>query len=116
MQRTCRHIHLATGEVTEETTYAVTSLTPAEAGPAALARLWRGHWTIENRVHHIRDGSFGEDAIRAYVGNTAHALASLYNAALHLFRAAGWTHIADALRHHGTRVERALSLISAVAL
>ena len=80
-----------------------------------LERLWRGHWTIENRVHHVRDVSFGEDAIRAWVGNTAHALASLHNAILNLFRAAGWERIADALRYHGARVERALALIGATA-
>ncbi len=111
LQRTCRRVHLATGEVTEDTRYAITSLTPVQASPAALERLWRGHWTIENRVHHVRDVSFGEDATRAFVGNTAHALASLRNALLNLIRAAGWTRIPDALRHYGARVERALTLI-----
>ncbi len=111
LHRTCRRVHLATGEVTEDTRYAITSLTPVQASPAALERLWRGHWTIENRVHHVRDVSFGEDATRAFVGNTAHALASLRNALLNLIRAAGWTRIPDALRHYGARVERALTLI-----
>lgn len=111
LQRTCRRVQVATGEVTEETTYAITSLTPAQASPAVLERLWRGHWTIENRVHHVRDVAFGEDATRAWVGNTAHALASLRNALLNLLRAAGWTRIPDALRYHAARVERALTLI-----
>ncbi len=26
-----------------------------EAGAAELEGLWRAHWTIENRVHHVRD-------------------------------------------------------------
>lgn len=111
LQRTCRRIQLATGAVTEETSYAITSLTPDEAAPAVLERVWRGHWTIENRVHYVRDVAFGEDATRAYVGNTAHALASLRNALLNLLRAAGWHRIPDALRHHAARVERALELI-----
>lgn len=111
LARTCRRVDLATGAVSEDTSYAVTSLPPQRGTPAALARLWRGHWTIENRVHHVRDVSFGEDAIRAWVGNTAHALASLHNAILNLLRAAGWRRIADALRFHGARVERALALI-----
>lgn len=111
LHRRCRRVHLATGEVTEDSSYAVTSLSPAQASPAVLERLWRGHWTIENRVHHVRDVSFGEDATRAAIGNTAHALASLRNALLNLIRAAGWTRISDALRHYGARVERALTLI-----
>ncbi len=111
LQRTCRRVQMATGEVTEETSYAVTSFTPDEASPAVLEHLWRGHWTIENRVHHVRDVAFAEDATRAYVGNTAHASASLCNALLNLFRAAGWQRIPDALRHHAACVERALTLI-----
>lgn len=113
LERTCRRVRLATGEVTEETSYGITSLTPRQASPAVLERLWRGHWTIENRVHHVRDVSFGEDATRAYVGNTAHALASLRNVVLNLLRDRGWTRIPDALRHHAARVERALILIGA---
>ncbi|MDQ3548450.1 MAG: ISAs1 family transposase, partial [Chloroflexota bacterium] len=113
LQRTCRRIQLATGKVTEDTSYALTSLTPDQASPAVLERLWRVHWTIENRVHHVRDVAFGDDATRAWVGNTAHALASLHNALLILFRAAGWQRIPDALRHDGARVERALMLIGA---
>ncbi len=42
---------LATGELQRETSYAVTSIRPQEAGPEDLERLWRGHWGIENRVH-----------------------------------------------------------------
>ena len=34
-----------------ELAYAVTSLSPVEAGPDRLLALWRGHWGIENRVH-----------------------------------------------------------------
>lgn len=115
LERTCRRVELATGEGTEEVSYAVTSLPPRLGTPAVLERLWRGHWTIENRVHHVRDVSFGEDAIGAWVGNTAHALASLHNAILNLLRAAGWQRIADALRYHAARVERALALIGVSA-
>lgn len=111
LERTCRRVIQMTGEVHEEVHYAVTSLCPMAAGPAAVERLWRGHWAIENRVHHVRDVSFGDDATRAYRGNTAHALASLRNATLNLLRAAGWTRIADAVRHYAARPERALALI-----
>lgn len=113
LQRTCRRVLVASGEVTEETSYAITSLTPQQAGAAVLQRLWRGHWTIENRVHHVRDVSFREDATRAFRGQTPHAFASLHNAAINLFRMAGWTRMADALRHYGARVARALTLIGA---
>ena len=38
----------ATGKISRETVYAITSLTSAQATAAALARLVREHWTIEN--------------------------------------------------------------------
>jgi predicted transposase YbfD/YdcC len=111
LERTCRRVDLTTGEISEEVSYGVTSLRPDQASPAVLEGLWRGHWAIENRVHHVRDVSFGEDAIGAWRGNTAHALASLHNAILNLLRAAGWRRIADAIRYYAARVDRALALI-----
>ena len=39
----------------------VTSWTAAKSDPAHLLALVRGHWTIENRVHWVRDMSFHED-------------------------------------------------------
>jgi hypothetical protein len=44
------------------TVYALTSLTFAQAGPARPADLLRGHWAIENGLHHVRDTTFAEDA------------------------------------------------------
>ena len=111
LKRTTRRLSVATGEVTEEVTYALTSLTPEQADAATLERLWRGHWTIENRVHYVRDVSFGEDAGQAYRGQTAHALATVRNAILNLFRQHGWTRIPDALRHYAAHLDETLNLI-----
>jgi predicted transposase YbfD/YdcC len=110
-KRTCRRVILTTGEIQEEVSYAVTSLAPDLAGPAMLERLWRGHWAIENKVHHVRDVTLGEDAGQAYRGSTPHALAALRNVLLNLMRAAGWSQIADAIRHYGAAVAHALDLI-----
>jgi predicted transposase YbfD/YdcC len=113
-RRTCRRLILKTGESEEETTYAVTSLPKREAPAPLLETFWRGHWTIENRVHHVRDVTFREDRGQAYRGNTPQALAALRNALLSLLRSLGWTNIADALRHYGAKVRRALQLIGAL--
>ena len=37
-----------------ETVYGITSLSPAQAGPARLLSLVRGHWHIENKSHFVR--------------------------------------------------------------
>jgi len=43
-----RHItHKSTGEVSEETDCAISW--------GAFYALWRGHWEVENRLHHKRD-------------------------------------------------------------
>jgi len=113
LRRTCRVVVLKTGEIREETSYGVTSLPPEEASAAQVEALWRGHWAIENRVHRVRDGTFGEDAGQVRRGAAPQALAALRNALLGLLRAAGWANIADAVRHYGAYAHRALALISA---
>jgi predicted transposase YbfD/YdcC len=114
LRRRCTRRSLKSGRVGEEVTCGVTSLRPAQASAARLEALWRGHWTIENRVHYVRDVTLGEDAGQAWTGSTPQALAALRNAVLSLLRAHGWTNVADALRHYGVGVERALTLIGAL--
>ena len=58
----------ATGKISRETVYAITSLTSAHATAAGLARLAREHWTIEAH-HHIRDVTFTEDTATSRTGH-----------------------------------------------
>ena len=114
MRRECERIELKSGKLTHEVSYGLTSLAPERADAATLEALWRGHWTIENRVHYVRDVSFGEDGGHAAGGSTAHALASVRNALLEMFRRAGWRFVPDALAHYGASVRRALSLVGLI--
>ncbi len=111
MRRECERIEQKSGKLTREVSYGVTSLGVDQASAAGLEGLWRGHWTIENRVHYVRDVSFGEDGGHAAAGSTAHALASVRNALLELFRQALWRFVPDALAHYGASVRRALCLV-----
>jgi predicted transposase YbfD/YdcC len=111
LRRQCVRVIRKTGEVQRQTRYAVTSLKPAQAGAAELEVLWRGHWTIENRVHWERDATMGEDACQLRKGHAPQVLAALRNALLSLWRTQGWQNIADALRDHAASVPRALQLI-----
>lgn len=112
LRRTCQRVDLTTGAIGEEITYGVTSLTPAEASAAQIEALWRGHWTIENRVHRVRDVTWGEAASQVRLGHAPHALAALRNGLLSLLRALGWSQIADATRHYGAFAHRAIQLLS----
>jgi predicted transposase YbfD/YdcC len=82
-----------------ETVYAITSLTGADADPGLLARWIRGHWSIENRLHWVRDVTFDEDRATARSGHAPQVMSALRNLAITL-RLSGATNIAAALRHH----------------
>ncbi|MDQ2996707.1 MAG: ISAs1 family transposase [Chloroflexota bacterium] len=111
VRRECERRMLKTGKRTCEVTYGLVSLPPEEAGAATIAALWRGHWTIDNRLHYVRDGSLSEDAGHAAQGTTAHALAALRTGLLMLFRQAHWSSVPDALAQYGASVARACALI-----
>ena len=98
------------GKLTREVAYAVTSLGPA-TGAAELLAIWSGHWTIENRLHYVRDVTFGEDASHVRSGAAPEVLAALRNAVLGLVRQAGHTNIAAALRHYAWQPVAALHLL-----
>jgi predicted transposase YbfD/YdcC len=112
MRRTCRRVKLSTGEISEEVTYGITSLEWEEAGAEELERLWRGHWTIENRVHYVRDVTMREDQNQMWSGNAPQVLAAMRNGIVSLLRVSGWTSIAEALRHYSSAVSNALRLIN----
>ena len=78
-----------TGQTSTEIVYAVTSLTYRQADPALLAGWIQGHWGIENRVHHVRDVTQGEDASRIRTGTGPQVMAVLRNTALNLHRLDG---------------------------
>ena len=52
------------GQESVETVYAITSLTAEQADAARLLALSRNHWTIENRLHYVRDVTCREDQCR----------------------------------------------------
>ncbi len=116
LRRQCVRVNRKTGELQRQTRYAVTSLKPVQAGAAELEALWRGHWTIENRVHRVRDVTMGEDASQLRKGPAPQVLAALRNALLNLWRTQGRQNIADALREHAASVPHALQLIGAIPI
>jgi hypothetical protein len=111
MRRHYKRIVLKTGEIGSEPTYGITSLPFAEVGAASLEQLWRGYYTIENRVHRVRDSTMGEDASQIHVEHAAPALAALRNVILNLFRQNGWANVVDAFRHYDAAVQDNLDLI-----
>ena len=59
-----------TGKVTEEVSFILSSLSLQEYSVEEMAEQVRGHWGIENSLHHVRDVAFREDHNQSYVGSS----------------------------------------------
>ena len=94
-----------------EVVYGVTSLSPERATPDRVLALVRGHWTIENKSHWVRDVTFDEDRSQVRCGNIPQVMATLRNTAIGLWRWAGHTNIAAACRRLAAQPMQALALI-----
>lgn len=109
----CQTLTKKTQAVTHSTTYGVTSLSAAEAGPHTLLRLVVGHWGIEGGSHQRRDVTFHEDFCDLRRGHSAHLMAILNNLAISLLTRAGFANAAHARRTFEAHPERALNLLTA---
>ena len=94
-----------------ETALAITSLRPTQASAEELLALWRGHWGIAPRLHHVRDVTRGEDACRGRTGAAPQALAAVRNTVISVVRLAGGTNVAAALRRFAAKPAEALTAI-----
>jgi hypothetical protein len=84
---------------TTETVYAITDLHAHEAKPWQLADWIRGHWSIENKTHWVRNVTYDEDRSQIRTGTGPQVMATLRNTANGGLRLAGVTNIAAAARH-----------------
>ena len=54
-------VDTATGEVSRQRWYLLTSLGSQRCGPRGLLRVIRNHWKVENSLHHVKDRSWYGD-------------------------------------------------------
>jgi predicted transposase YbfD/YdcC len=108
-----RRTDTATGAVSHETVYAITSLGHRYADTVLLATWLRGHWQIENAVHWVRDVTFGEDHSAVRTGAGPQVMAALRNTAINVSRLAGHSNIAAAQRHYSWTPGAAIAAITA---
>jgi predicted transposase YbfD/YdcC len=100
------------GEWHEDVRYGITSLPATVAVPVHLLKLKRGHWTIENRLHYVKDVTLGEDRCTIHADNGPKIMAALRNTAVSLLRIAGFSTIAARMRHNCGHPEDALRVLS----
>ncbi|WP_327243246.1 transposase family protein [Streptomyces sp. NBC_01320] len=90
--------------------------TPSKAtvrrvGASEIALRVRGRWGIENRIHHVRETSWTEDASRVCTGPAPRGMVGLRHLALGAFRLTGHTGIAAGLRHRARNATRSLVIL-----
>jgi predicted transposase YbfD/YdcC len=96
----------------DETRLWITNLSSSRASPAALARLLRGHWTIENPVHWVRDVSWQED--RGHGRAVGVGLATLRNTAINWLRGRGFAFMPDGRRWLAARPDFGWPLLTSL--
>jgi hypothetical protein len=92
---------LRQGVWSTEVAYAITSAGRDRADVRLLLDWWRGHWGIENKVHWVRDETFGEDRSRVRSGSAPQVLAGVRNLVINWLRAHTTVNLAAALRDNG---------------
>jgi predicted transposase YbfD/YdcC len=95
-----------------ETVYAITDMTWSEIRADRIAEAIRGHWSIENRLHWVRDVVFAEDHSQIRAGTGPAVMATLRNLAVSLHRLTGATNIAATCRHVSRYPNRVLPLLT----
>jgi hypothetical protein len=96
----------------KEVVYGLTSRRGIEKKQAEeLMALVRGHWTVENCLHWVRDVTFDEDRSQVRKGNGPRVMATLRNLAISVLRLAGARYIAKATRWCARQAARSLRLI-----
>jgi hypothetical protein len=100
-----------TGLFWEQTVLGITSLSSKQATPADLLALVRGHWSVENKSHYVRDVTYAEDKSQVRTGNLPQVMAIFRNVAIALIRLAGFANVAKACRRFAARPHEAIALV-----
>ncbi len=88
------------GEERIEIVYGITNLPRKKANAQRLLELNRKHWSIENRLHHRRDVTLGEDASQTRMKGAPEVLAALNGGILAFMDFLGVKNVAKQMRHY----------------
>lgn len=98
-------------ETSQEISYWIGTAPPNKLKPKKLLALARGHWSIENKLHWVRDVTYDEDRSQIRTKNGPRMMATLRNFAMGLFRLFGATNIAATLRDMAAKPHLSLAII-----
>lgn len=98
-------------KTTLETTYYIISRPPQRASAAQTEAWMREYWGIENRLHYVRDETFGEDRSQVRSGAAPQVLAACRNLCIDLLRRSRDTFLAEALRSFASRPKQTIDFL-----
>jgi len=99
------------GEERIEIVYGMTNLPRKKASAPRLLELNRKHWAIENRLHHRRDVTLGEDASQTRIKGAPQVLAALNGGILAFMDFFGVKNVAKQMRYFCEYPRPALQMI-----
>ena len=102
---------VSTGKTRQEKVAIITSQAPEQASPCQVLERVRGHWSIENRSHWVRDVTFDEDRSQVRTKQGPRMMAILRNLAIAIIRLLGFDYLPRGLRHFGQRPHLALNAL-----
>lgn len=95
-------------QVSRDERYGITSGPASELSARRLMGVVRGHWQIENGLHHRRDVTLHEDASQVRMGQAPQVLAGLNNAVCGILAQAGLNNLAAFQRSMAAAIDRLL--------
>lgn len=79
--------------------------------PKQILEYNRGHWSIENKLHYVRDVTFDEDRSQVRTKNGPNVMASLRNFAISIMRLLKMKNIASSIRHMAAKPHLAMKAV-----
>lgn len=105
--------HQATGKLSYQVIFGITSLSREQCAPEKLLALVRSHWHIENRLHYVRDVTFHEDDCQIRDTKRQRLLATLNNLVIGLIRGCDqFDYVPEARRYFDANYDEAFQLIT----
>ena len=89
---------IKTGETSLERSHWITTASTDRLSPQELLSYIRNHWSIENRLHWVRDVTFDEDRSQVRTKNGPRMMACIRNLVISLMRIFGSRNIAATRR------------------
>lgn len=106
-----RRTVLEKGEERIQIVYGITNLPRNNAEASRLLELNQKHWSVENRLHHRRDVTLGEDASQVRIKGAPETLAVINSGILALMDYLGVKNVASQMIHFDYHYREALQLL-----